>query len=234
MQLSDETADRNISCDGVNGCLESFRRLKQAYPYLTLVLSIGGGGPASDPFPGVAADPRRREIFGRSAKVLVDQLGFQGIDSKSFKENLHAYANMIMPVDWEHPADAKQGQDFVELLATIRQHMPAGPYRLTTALPCAEWALRHIDVRKADQYLDLINVMAYDFTNTARAGHHAQLYSTQGGEGSGANGVTYLTNNGFPSSKILLGVPCYGRSFLGATAAGDVSRGSGGEEGTFE
>jgi len=82
LQLSDEHADRNISCDGVNGCLESFRRIKQNFPHLTLVLSIGGGGPASIPFAGVAADPIKRYQFARSAKVLLDSTGFHGIDSE--------------------------------------------------------------------------------------------------------------------------------------------------------
>ena len=139
-----------------------------------------------------------------------------------------------MPVDWEHPSDAKQGQDFIALLAVVRDQLPSGQYKLTTALPCAEWALCHIDIRKADEYLDLMNVKAYDFTTAARAGYHAQLYPAQPGEGSGASGVTYLMNNGFPASKILLGVPCYGHSFLGATAAGHPSHGNGGDDGTFE
>jgi len=79
-----------------------------------------------------------------------------------------------------------------------------------------------------------MNVMAYDFTSAGRAGHHAQLYPSHPGEGSGVGGVTYLLNNGFPASKIVLGIPVYGHSFLGATAAGEASRGNGGEEGTFE
>lgn len=120
------------------------------------------------------------------------------------------------------------------MLEAIRVHLPAGRNILTAALPCAAWALQYIDVRKAQEYLDLLNVMAYDFTSAAQAGHHAQLYPNRPGEESGASGITYLLNNGFPANKILLGIPCYGRSFLGATAAGEPSRGNGGEEGTFE
>ena len=136
-----------------------------------------------------------------------------------------------MKVDWEFPADKKQGQDFIDLLSTLRNHFPSPQYKVTTALPCAEWVLRNINVRQAAEHLDLMNVMAYDFTNIRRAGHHAQLF---GSPESGNNGVTYLTNNGFPPSKILLGIPCYGWSFLGADAAGQESRGNGGVEGTFE
>lgn len=76
--------------------------------------------------------------------------------------------------------------------------------------------------------------MAYDFTSAARAGYHAQLYPTKPGEESGDSAVQYITKRGFPASKILLGVPCYGRSFLGANAAGQPASGNGGEGGTFE
>jgi len=76
--------------------------------------------------------------------------------------------------------------------------------------------------------------MAYDFTSAARAGYHAQLYPAQPGEDSGDGGVQHVISRGFPASKVLLGVPCYGRSFLGSTAAGDAARGNGGDDGTFE
>ena len=76
--------------------------------------------------------------------------------------------------------------------------------------------------------------MAYDFTSAARAGYHAQLYPGSPGEESGDSAIQYLLTRGFPAAKMVLGVPCYGRSFLGANAAGDPARGNGGEEGTFE
>lgn len=109
-----------------------------------------------------------------------------------------------------------------------------GEFLLTTALPSAPWALRNINIAQANQYLDFINLMAYDFTNAARAGYHAQLYSRSANEDSGSKGVDFLLSQDFPGRKILLGIPCYGRSFLGASAAGDIAFGNGGQEGTFE
>lgn len=78
--------------------------------------------------------------------------------------------------------------------------------------------------------------MAYDFSGswTPKAGHQAQLFSPSPDETSGATAVGYVISQGFPSKKILLGVPVYGRSFLGANRHGDKYRGQGGEEGTFE
>lgn len=79
--------------------------------------------------------------------------------------------------------------------------------------------------------------MSYDFTGswTETSGHHAQLYCTPGaGEASTHTGVDYILSKQVPPHKILLGIPIYGRSFLGAGGPGQRYSGCGGEEGTFE
>lgn len=78
--------------------------------------------------------------------------------------------------------------------------------------------------------------MAYDFTGswTPKAGHHAQLFPVNSGEASGSTAVDYVLSTGFPAAKILLGIPVYGRSFIGARGPGHSYSGHGGEDGTFE
>lgn len=78
--------------------------------------------------------------------------------------------------------------------------------------------------------------MAYDFTGSwsPKAGHHAQLLPDNSSENSGSAAVDYVISTGFPAAKILLGIPVYGRSFLGAEGPGYSYTGTGGEEGTFE
>jgi chitinase len=139
-------------------------------------------------------------------------------------------------VDWEHPCDPQQGRDFLSLLATVRLHLPNDEYLLTAALPAGQWVLQHIDLNRAQEYLDFINLMAYDFAGpwTSTAGHHAQLYPGNPDEPSGSSAVDYVKSTGFPAKKILLGIPVYGRSFLGANRSGETCRGHGGEEGSFE
>ena len=119
--------------------------------------------------------------------------------------------------------------------------MPAPKYLLTSALPAGEWALNNIDLGKASTLLDLINLMTYDFSGpwTNLCGHHAQLYSPKYPHNDAASvsctsAVAYAKSKGVFARKILLGVPAYGRSFLGANKVGDCFTGHGGEEGTFE
>jgi chitinase len=137
---------------------------------------------------------------------------------------------------WEYPSDGQQGHDFLSLLATIRIYLPEDRYLLTAALPTGKAVLHCIDLRKAADYLDFINLMAYDFSGpwTHRSGHHSQLYAMNKDEASGASGVQYLMSHGFPAKKILLGIPVYGRSFLHASGPGQKYKGNAGDDGAFE
>lgn len=139
-------------------------------------------------------------------------------------------------VVWEYPSDSQQGRDFLALLAAIRIHLPEDRYLLTAALPAARPILQHIDLRRAAEYVDVFNMTAYDFFGswTPRSGHHAQLYSANKDETSGASGVQYMMASGVAGKKILLGIPLFGRSFLHVAGPGHKMRGVGGADGTFE
>ena len=55
--------------------------LKQKYPHLQVVLSIGGVG-SDETFPIVASNTILRDNFARSARGLVEASGLDGIDSE--------------------------------------------------------------------------------------------------------------------------------------------------------
>ncbi|KAF7561847.1 hypothetical protein G7046_g2297 [Stylonectria norvegica] len=216
--LSDEWADAGAPVDGVQGGLGSLMHLKQKHPHLRVVLSIGGGN-STEVYPVVAASTLLRDNFARSALGLVEASGLDGID-----------------IAWEYPCDAKQAYDFLALLAAIRIHLPEDRFVLTAALPASKAVLQFMDLSVIADYLDFVNLMAYDFFGvwTAKSGHHAQLYAMNKDETSGSSGVSYLMAHGFPPGKILLGIPTYGRSFLQAAGPGQKFKGGGGDDGTFE
>ncbi|KAH7123670.1 class V chitinase-like protein [Dendryphion nanum] len=228
--LSDEWADTQIDVPGAGeipgtkGCLNSFALLKKKYTMLRVILSVGGGGKGSEPFAGVAHSRSKRKRFAESAVELVTQFGIDGID-----------------IDWEHPTDSSQGEDYVKLLEVLREHLPAPRYTLSSALPAGEWALRHIDLEKASRYLDLVNLMSYDFSGpwVPKCGHQAQLFTPQRPHCAEAaischSAVSYMVQKRVPPNKIVLGIPAYGRSFTGSRGVGDSYDGQAGEEGTFE
>ncbi|TGZ85247.1 glycoside hydrolase, partial [Ascodesmis nigricans] len=221
---SDEYADTQISVDSTNGLLSSLPTLKAMNPHLKIILSIGGGGRGSANFAAIAMDSKKAERFAESARVVVDEYELDGID-----------------LDWEHPDSPALGYAYLQLLHRLRSRLPRPRYILTSALPAGEWALQNIPLAETSSVLDLINLMAYDFTGpwTPKSGHHARLYSPRN-SADGENGISgdaavrYLQSRGVPSEKILLGIPAYGRSFLGCRDVAETPTGHGGDEGTFE
>ncbi len=180
--------------------------------------------------------------MAQSAKEIVDKFGLNGVDSKEHPaiDKEHQGTDTQLKVDWEHPSNTQEGQNYIQLLTALRKSLPSPTYTITSALPAGEWALRHINLAQASAHLDFINLMAYDFSGpwTETCGHHAQLHAPQLVDSdlaaSCSSAVSYMLNKGVPSRKILLGVPTYGRSFLGAREVGQHYSGHGGEEGTFE
>lgn len=153
---------------------------------------------------------------------------------------MEPYTNYLS-VDWEHPSDSRQGEDYVQLLATLRAYLPAPQYTLSSALPAGQWALQHINLAHASHYLDMVNLMSYDFSGpwVKKCGHHAQLFTPQIPHSPDAaischSAVSYMVRQGVPPGKIVMGVPAYGRSFTKCKGVGHSYSGHAGEEGTFE
>lgn len=130
---------------------------------------------------------------------------------------------------WQYPTDPQEGTGFLALLAAVRLYLPEEHYLLTAALPASCPILANIDLRRAAEYLDLLNLVAYDFYGpwSSRSGHHAQLYpSSKDDSTSVSSTVSYLLSQGFPAQKTLLGIPLFGRSFVAVPGPGHRSKGS--------
>ena len=222
----------------MRGALTDLLRVKSQHPNIKTLLSIGGGGDASNNFPEVVANTDAVDRFTSSAKQLIEKYDLDGIDSRCEAQRPSTSSNN-KPVDWEHPKNLAQGRDYNNLLSALRKALPRS--LLSSALPCEEDVLKNIDVCQSAQYLNFINLMAYDFSGpwTKLCGHQAQLFSpktpySDAAKTSCDSAVTYLLAQGVSPVNILLGVPAYGRSFHGAQKVGDTYQGGAGDEGTFE
>ncbi|KAF4454712.1 hypothetical protein F53441_2790 [Fusarium austroafricanum] len=215
----DDWADNTKVIDGEKGCLAALAKLKSQHSHIKTLVSIGGGS-SSKEFPALAASKGARQTFAHQIKEFCDAHHFDGVD-----------------IDWEHPQTPEAGKNYLLYLQAIRETMPAPKYLLTSALPTGEYCLKHLNLPVVAQTLDFLNLMGYDFTGgwTDVCGHHAQLlppsenlnevYPTL--RKSCQRGVDYLISQGFPSRKIILGIPIYARYFGQARAPGHPFKGAG-------
>ncbi|KAK9235135.1 glycoside hydrolase superfamily [Lipomyces kononenkoae] len=197
--------------------------LKQKYPWLKVLLSIGGWT-YSPNFPPVASDPTRRTKFVSSAINLLKNLGLDGLD-----------------VDWEYPKPGKEAADYVSLLCELRQALDQYARSvqsqprllLTIATSCAPENIRAMQVAAMDRYVDFWNLMAYDFAGPAwstTAGHQANVYGYQYSVDAA---VEMYRGAGVHPTKIIVGMPLYGRAFGDTDGPMHEHHGDGGS-GTWE
>ncbi|GJN68482.1 hypothetical protein PLICBS_002525 [Purpureocillium lilacinum] len=215
----DEYADFEAPIGDYEGCIDALGGLKKRNPSIKTLVSLGGAE-ASSEFPALAASEESRQELASSVRDFCDRHGLDGVD-----------------VDWEHPQTPEQGRNFIKLLLALRAALPStSAYLVTAALPTTTDVLDNVDLWEAARALDLLNLMAYDFTGdwTKLSGNQAQLWPPVGREQvavarrdadlrlSGAGGVEHVWQSGVPTRKIVLGVPAYARYFPGAEGYGET------------
>ncbi|WYZ34857.1 hypothetical protein EsH8_I_001133 [Colletotrichum jinshuiense] len=205
------------------GCIKQLYALKKQNRKLKLVLSIGGWT-WSPKFVPVAATDAGRKRFATTAIKLMHDWGFDGID-----------------LDWEYPNNAKEASDFVALLKACReeldkhaaQYAPGYHFALTIACPAGPSHYQQMDLRGMDPYVDAWHLMAYDYAGSwdTTTGHQANLFfnpaTPLATKFSTEVAVTYYLAQGIRASKIVMGLPLYGRSFLNTNGIGQPYSGVG-------
>lgn len=193
---------------GGAGCIGELQILKQKFPHVRILASVGGYSYASL-LSEVIRDPSKRLAFVSSAKKLVNELQLDGID-----------------LDWEYPSSTQDGR---ALLSTVEQLRDAlgGAKDLTLASPAGMHNLQYFPF-EMDKHLSFWNVMTYDFTGpwSEVSGHHAQLYADRKQPGSlSIEAVINKYLEHIPASKLVLGIPLYARSFAGSKNIGQKFKG---------
>lgn len=169
--------------------------LKEKNSNLKVMLSIGGWG--SGRFSEMAASEKNRASFVNDCRRVVSDFKLDGID-----------------IDWEYPTQSSAGissspddtGNFTLLMRDLRRAL--GKKKLLTAATVCD--AKYIDFRSCIQYMDFVNVMAYDMGNPPR--HHAALFpSAVSSHITASQAVEEHLKAGVPANKLVMGMPFYGR-----------------------
>ncbi len=202
----------NENFNGVK--IDNEKRLKQIVdlrkqkPELKVLLSIGGWG--SGRFSEMAANDEYRRAFAADCDRVVKEFALDGID-----------------IDWEYPtssmANISSSPDDTENFTLLMQDIRAaiGNEKELTLATVA--SARYIDFKAILPFVDFVNIMAYDMASAPK--HHSALYpSGHSGDITSDGAVTAHLKAGVPPSKLVMGMPFYGRGGDGYPSFQDYNK----------
>ncbi|XP_055844298.1 probable chitinase 2 isoform X1 [Episyrphus balteatus] len=191
--------------------------LKKTHPHLKVTLAIGGWNEGSKNYSIMAGDPIRRQAFVQQASNFIRKYNFDGLD-----------------LDWEYPTqrggDPKDRESFVLLAKDLHNNFRKHNLLLTTAIGASKTVIDEAyDIKELSKYLDFLHIMCYDYHGSwdRKIGPNAPLEDD--GFLSVRFTIEYLMQLGCPASKLVVGLPFYGRTFKTALDGyiGDESDDSG-------
>lgn len=186
--------------------------LKEQNPNLKILISIGGWTWSRN-FSDAVLTTQGQSKFAKSAVEIMRKYDLDGVD-----------------IDWEYPAmpgdtgnvyRPEDKQNYTLMFQSIRAELDVltketdKEYLLTTAVGGSQNFIDNTEMNKAQQYLDYVNIMTYDYHPHKQAVHHTNLYaSDKYDQKHGADiAVKAYVAAGVPAEKLVMGIAFYGRAF---------------------
>lgn len=185
--------------------------LKQANPNFKVLVSVGGWTWSGN-FSDMALTKHSRKVFIESAVHFIERYQLDGLDIDWEYPGLIGYNNRFRPED---------KQNYTSLLKELRKRFDREETKLhkhlltSVATGASTQFLAHSEMRKVQNYVDTVNLMAYDYyepDSDKTTGHHAPLFTSPADpkQISADASVREYEKAGVLPEKIVLGVPFYG------------------------
>jgi chitinase len=239
----------------LHGSFNQLKKLKAMFPHLKVFISLGGFS-FSGHFSDAALTTESRRALARSCVDMfirgqlppvspggpvVDGSGvFDGID-----------------IDWEWPGNCLAGctsrtedkRNFTLLLQEFRRQLDIAErqnrkrYGLSIFAPAGTFNIDNMELSRISKVVDFINIQGYDLHGSweTTTNFHSALFAPQGEPTPTPEMNVHFTVNaylrrGVPRSRLVMGMPFYGRGWagVGADNNGLFQAGSGPAPGTFE
>ncbi len=191
------------------GHFGQFRQMKEKYPHIKVLISIGGWSWSTN-FSDVAADPQKRDKFASSAAEFVSTYGLDGVD-----------------IDWEYPVEGgnnithriEDNVNYELLLKATRKALneqgekDGKTYLLSIAARAASRFILDSNLINSMQYLSFINLMTYDYHGTWEnmTDFNTPLYEDGNSVSIDSTVSTFI--KGVDPKDINLGLAFYGRGW---------------------
>lgn len=182
-----------------------------------VLLSLGGWG-WDKQFAAMTNDGPAEARYVAAVMKLVDDYDYDGVD-----------------LDWEYPDTSAEVVGFERLSRQLRARLDElGKQKgrrllLTMAASASPSTLKWLQSEFLLETMDWINVMTYDYAGdwSTFAGHHSPLFASSkapvGGAASTELTMKYLVDRGLPKSRLVVGLPLYGRGFSVAAPYADTT-----------
>jgi len=185
---------------------------------VTVSIALGGWNDSEgDKYSRMVNNKASREHFIKEAVKFIEKWGFEGLD-----------------LDWEYPkcwqVDCSKGPDsdkeaFSALVRELSAEFKPRGWSLSAAVSPSKTVMdAGYDIPTLNTYLDIINVMTYDFHGhwDKKTGHVAPLYERPDDDYYFFNAnytMHYWVDQGADKAKLVMGMPMYGQSFTLADTA---------------
>lgn len=195
------------------GNLAQLTELKQIYPHLSVLFSIGGWNKSSA-FSDALSDPSRRRVLVENINQFVEKYQANGVVIDWRFIGLKRKNHMISR---DNDAD-----NLLALLKALRESN--NNLEIAVTFPIWQQGIQRLPALEISHYVDFINLLSVDMSGYWQnsTAHASPLFSKQSASSydsvSVNSGVQTLLEMGVPANKILLNISSMGTSWAGVTS----------------